>query len=111
MAPEAPGIPHNDAPRSADRLAAVGYIDKAWQLELDVLVGGVDLVGGRHAEFAQPREHGLDDIFGRVKAAGIPYGSGPGPDKEDMHINERQGGRGVYFDELNGHSIELMTHA
>jgi catechol 2,3-dioxygenase-like lactoylglutathione lyase family enzyme len=53
----------------------------------------------------------FDGIFGRVKEAGIPYGSGPGPDKEDMHINERQGGRGVYFSELNGHSIELMTRA
>ena len=53
----------------------------------------------------------FDDIFGRVKAAAIPYGSGPGSDRQDMHINERQGGRGVYFDEINGHSIELMTRA
>ena len=53
----------------------------------------------------------FDAIFGRVKDAGIPYGSGPGPDKADMHINERRGGRGLYFDELNGHSIELMTCA
>ena len=27
----------------------------------------------------------------------------------DMQINHNRGGRGVYFDELNGHSIELLT--
>ena len=26
-----------------------------------------------------------------------------------MQINHKSGGRGVYFDELNGHSIELLT--
>ena len=26
-----------------------------------------------------------------------------------MQINHNGGGRGVYFDELNGHSIELLT--
>ena len=51
----------------------------------------------------------FDDIFGRVQAEGLPYGSGPGPDKGDMQINRRRDGRGVYFDDPNGHSIELMT--
>ena len=27
----------------------------------------------------------------------------------DMQINHNGGARGVYFDELNGHSIELLT--
>jgi len=37
------------------------------------------------------------------------YGSAPGPKLYDMQINHNRGGRGVYFDELNGHSIELLT--
>ncbi len=54
-------------------------------------------------------EEEFDQIFGRVEAEGIPYGSGPGEKHGDMQIRTRNGGRGVYFDDPNGHSIELMT--
>ena len=50
----------------------------------------------------------FDDIFGRVKAEGIPYGSGPFS-TDDMQINTRQGGRGFYFLDPNGHILELLT--
>jgi catechol 2,3-dioxygenase-like lactoylglutathione lyase family enzyme len=53
----------------------------------------------------------FDAIFGRVKAKGLRYGSGPGPRLYDMQVNESRAsaGRAVYFDELNGHSIEIFT--
>lgn len=51
----------------------------------------------------------FDAIFGRIKAEGLKYGSGPGDSRYDMDINHRRGGRGVYFDDPNGHSIELLT--
>ena len=52
----------------------------------------------------------FDAIFGRVKAEGLRYGSGPGPEHlYDMQVSERRGGRRVYFDELNRHSIEIFT--
>ena len=54
-------------------------------------------------------EQEFDDIFSRVLAEGLRYGSAPGPRLYDMQINHNRGGRGVYFDELNGHSIELLT--
>jgi hypothetical protein len=54
-------------------------------------------------------EQEFDEIFGRVLAEGLRYGSAPGPKLYDMQINHNRGGRGVYFDELNGHSIELLT--
>jgi catechol 2,3-dioxygenase-like lactoylglutathione lyase family enzyme len=50
----------------------------------------------------------FDAIFGRIKEAGIPYGSGPFS-QEDMKTNNWRGGRGVYFKELNGHLLELLT--
>ena len=50
----------------------------------------------------------FDAIFGRIKEAGIPFGSGPFS-QEDMQINHRRGGRGVYFKEPNGHVLELLT--
>ena len=52
----------------------------------------------------------FDAIFGRIKEAGIPYGSLPSS-KTDMQINTRRGGRGVYFLDPNGHSLELLTRA
>jgi len=50
----------------------------------------------------------FDAIFGRVKAEGIPYGSGP-RSRTDGEINHRNGGRGVYFDDPNGHVLEILT--
>ena len=50
----------------------------------------------------------FDAIFARILAAKISYGSGPrSPD--DMQINHRRGGRGVYFRDPNGHLLELLT--
>src|SRR5258708_20566213 len=40
-------------------------------------------------------ESEFDDIFGRVKAEGIAYGSGP-RSLDDMKINHPRRGRGVY---------------
>jgi catechol 2,3-dioxygenase-like lactoylglutathione lyase family enzyme len=53
-------------------------------------------------------ESEFDDIFGRVKAEGIPYGSGP-RSLDDMKINHRRGGRGFYFRDPNGHVLEVLT--
>lgn len=50
----------------------------------------------------------FDDIFGRLKAESVAYGSGP-RSQEDGELNTRRGGRGLYFRDANGHSWELMT--
>ena len=50
----------------------------------------------------------FDAIFDRVKAEGIAYGSGP-RSRTDMQINHRHGGRGVYFEDPNGHVLEILT--
>jgi catechol 2,3-dioxygenase-like lactoylglutathione lyase family enzyme len=50
----------------------------------------------------------FDEIFNRVKAEGLTYGSGPFT-PEDMKINNWNGGRGVYFRDPNGHLLELLT--
>ena len=53
-------------------------------------------------------EEDFDRIFGRIQAEGIPFGSEPGA-RENMTINHRSGGRGVYFCDQNGHILELLT--
>jgi catechol 2,3-dioxygenase-like lactoylglutathione lyase family enzyme len=50
----------------------------------------------------------FDEIFERVKARGLTYGSGPFSHK-DGRINTRRGGRGFYFEDPNGHLFEVMT--
>jgi catechol 2,3-dioxygenase-like lactoylglutathione lyase family enzyme len=50
----------------------------------------------------------FDAIFDRVKGEGIVYGSGP-RSRTDMAINRRRGGRGFYFEDPNGHVLEVLT--
>jgi catechol 2,3-dioxygenase-like lactoylglutathione lyase family enzyme len=50
----------------------------------------------------------FDEIFGRLHAERIAYGSGPGS-SQDGEINHRRGGRGLYFADPDGHLLEIMT--
>ena len=50
----------------------------------------------------------FDEIFGRIVAAGLAYGSGPGT-PDDLQINRWNGGRGVYFRDPGDHLLELLT--
>jgi len=50
----------------------------------------------------------FDAIYDRVKSKGLPYGSGP-YNHSDSQIYTRRGGRGFYFEDPNGHLLEVMT--
>ncbi len=52
----------------------------------------------------------FEAIFARVEAKGIAYGSGPFSHK-DGRLYRRRGGRGFYFEDPNGHLLEVMTVA
>ena len=68
--------------------------------------------GRQHYAFEVSDEE-FDAIFGRIKGKGLRYGSGPGPRLYDMEVNQSRRGnsRAVYFDDLNGHSIEILTQS
>ena len=53
-------------------------------------------------------EEEFDAIFGRVKHAGLTYGSGPWS-QNDMQVHNVNGGRIVFFHDLDGHLLELRT--
>ena len=57
----------------------------------------------------QVSDEKFDDIFGRIEEEKVVYGSLPNS-QEDMQINNRRGGRGLYFKDANGHSWEILTH-
>ena len=66
-----------------------------------------DVVEHHHYAFIVSDEE-FDTIFDRVKGEGIAYGSGP-RSRTDMQINHRHGGRGFYFEDPNGHVLEVLT--
>ncbi len=64
--------------------------------------------GRRHHYAFHISDAEFEAIFGRVKAKGLPYGSGP-RNHTDGQIYTRRGGRGFYFQDPNGHLLEVMT--
>ena len=62
----------------------------------------------RHHYAFKVSEAEFDAIFGRIQAEGIAYGGGPHR-ADDMTIYHRNGGRGVYFRDPNGHLLEILT--
>jgi len=70
---------------------------------------GFDPMAGQSHHYAfHVSDAEFDSIFGRVKAKGLAYGSGPF-EHTDGKINHRRGGRGFYFEDPNGHLFEVMT--
>ncbi len=68
-----------------------------------------DATGFDHHHYAfKVSEDEFDAMFGRIQEEEIPYGSGPNS-SDDMEINHRRGGRGVYFRDPDGHLLELLT--
>ena len=65
-------------------------------------------LGASHHYAFHIGEAEFDAIFRRVKDLGIRYGSEPYA-HEDNRINRRRGGRGFYFEDPNGHLLEVMT--
>ena len=50
----------------------------------------------------------FDSIFGRIKAARISYRSRP-HGEDDMQVNTRLGGKNVYWQDVDGHLLEILT--
>ena len=53
-------------------------------------------------------ESEFDEIFERIRERRLTYWADPGRRERDK-INTWDGGRGVYFDDPNGHLLEIMT--
>ena len=50
----------------------------------------------------------FDEIFQRIKSRNLSFGSGPCSNNNGK-INHHYGGRGVYFNDPNGHLLEIIT--
>jgi catechol 2,3-dioxygenase-like lactoylglutathione lyase family enzyme len=53
-------------------------------------------------------EDDFDEIFGRIRDRGLQYWADPFKSRPG-EINHNDGGRGVYFDDPDGHLLEVIT--
>ena len=53
-------------------------------------------------------EDEFDRIFARIEERRLPYWADPGKQRPG-EIYRENGGRGVYFDDPDGHKLEVMT--
>jgi hypothetical protein len=111
-------VPARDAHASATfvaemlGLAAPVRFGPFWVVTLD---NGVSL-DFQQSDEAMPIEHyaflvsedEFDAIFGRIKARGLEYWADPAH-SQPFDINRHDGGRGLYWNDLNGHYLEIIT--
>ncbi len=74
---------------------------------LDFMDSGSDRIPSQHYAFLVSEED-FDAIFGRIQQAGITYYADP-HHQQPGQINHHDGGRGAYFDDPNGHNLEIIT--
>jgi catechol 2,3-dioxygenase-like lactoylglutathione lyase family enzyme len=70
-------------------------------------VGAHDDITPQHYAFLVSEEE-FDAIFGRIEERGLDYWADPHKGQPGR-INTRDGGRGVYWDDPDGHVLEILT--
>jgi catechol 2,3-dioxygenase-like lactoylglutathione lyase family enzyme len=64
-------------------------------------------IQSQHYAFLVPEEH-FDGMIGRLEAIGVTYYADPSHTRPGR-VNDLFGGRGAYFDDPDGHNMEIMT--
>ena len=66
-----------------------------------------DKIAQQHYAFLMPDDE-FDRVFARIEQRGIRYWADPGKQRP-MELYAHNGGRGLYFDDPDGHLLEVMT--
>jgi catechol 2,3-dioxygenase-like lactoylglutathione lyase family enzyme len=110
-----------------DRVASARFLAEMFGLPAPIELGHhfavVHVGGGTTLDFMESEgdiapqhyaflvsESEFDEIFARIRARGLDYWADPSRRKEGQ-INTWDGGRGVYFDDPNGHLLEAITRS
>lgn len=83
-------------------------IVKVGELSID-FVDDTREIQSRHFAF-KVSEREFDEIFARIQAKQLPYWADPSKSRPN-EINARDGGRGFYFYDPNGHFLEVLTRS
>ena len=108
----------HDKQRSAAFLSEILGLPRATRFGPFLVVGtdnGVSLdfhdakgdIASQHYAFLVG-ENDFDAIFARLREQGLAYWADPGK-REPGKVNHNDGGRGVYFDDPDGHLLEIIT--
>jgi catechol 2,3-dioxygenase-like lactoylglutathione lyase family enzyme len=73
---------------------------------LDFMDADAEIASQHYAFLVSEAE--FTEIFVRIQARKVPYWADPAQ-REQGKINTRDGGRGVYFEDPNGHLMEILT--
>ena len=76
------------------------------EVTLDFIDSGGEVVSQHYAFLVSDGE--FDEIFGRIRERELSYWADP-YHREPGEINTRYGGRGLYFDDPDGHNLEILT--
>lgn len=76
------------------------------EVSLDVMEDHGDIAPQHYAFLVS--EDDFDAIFGRIEERGLPYWADPFH-RVPGRINTNDGGRGVYWDDPDGHRLEIIT--
>lgn len=74
---------------------------------LDFMDWGDHEIPSQHYAFLVDEDR-FDEIFGRITGRGLPHWADPHRELPDQ-INHHDGGRGVYWEALDGHLLEIIT--
>ncbi|MGH6736001.1 MAG: VOC family protein [Methyloceanibacter sp.] len=75
-------------------------------VNLDYMKAGGEIKRQHYAFLVSEAE--FEEIFGRIRARKLSYWADPGQTQAG-EINRHDGGRGLYFEDLNGHLLEVIT--
>jgi catechol 2,3-dioxygenase-like lactoylglutathione lyase family enzyme len=81
-------------------------VETANGVTLDYVESGGDITSQHYAFLVS--EADFDVIFARIQERGLDYWADPFH-RQPGEINRNDGGRGVYFDDPNGHRLEIIT--
>jgi len=76
------------------------------EVTLDFVDSAGEIVPQHYAFLVSDGE--FEEIFGRIREREISYWADP-YHREPGEINTRDGGRGLYFDDPDGHNLEILT--
>ncbi len=76
------------------------------ELTLDFLDVEGPIVSQHYAFLVSEAE--FDEIFDRIKERGLPYWANPSHSRPS-EINHWDDGRGLYFEDPDGHNLEILT--
>ncbi len=81
-------------------------LELANNVSLDFADDHGDVVPRHYAFLVDESE--FDEILGRIKDRGLTYWADPGQNRAG-EVNTNDGGRGVYWEDPDGHLLEIIT--